>query len=240
MPISKGSNFNAANPQTVVARLVDFGKGSPPVAGGSTARCPRPRLGANCDHAPAAVLYAAGDRLRSQVVSPRSAIPPQRIDLQRSLPPPAEGARRADEGSRCQRRRRPHVIAGTTTCCSPTPGPSPATGLTVLGGAGLAGEGGRAVDRETVRVPSPGRQLDVPPPPAPPPRRCRLCWAERVPRERGDVMSMTETLACHRWHDNLMFPHPRPLPRGDVACVGRSGSRGRGGTGPEFGWRNSL
>jgi hypothetical protein len=187
LPISKGSNFNAANPQTVVARLLDFGKGSPPVAGGSTARGPRPRLGANCDHAPSAVLYPARDRLTSQVVTPRSAIPPQRIDLQRSLPPPGEGARRADEGSRCQRRRRPHVITGTTTRCSPTPGPSPATVSTVLGEAGSAGEGGRAVDGEIARMSSLGQRLDVPPPPAPPPRRGRLCWAERVSRERGEI-----------------------------------------------------
>jgi hypothetical protein len=87
---------------------------------------------------------------------------------------------------------------------------------------------GRVVDGETVRMSSPGRQLDVPPPPAPPPRRGRLCWAERVSRERGDVLSMTETLTCHRWNDNLLFPHPRPLPRGGVGCVWRSGSRGRG------------
>ena len=30
----------------------------------------------------------------------------------------------------------------TTTCCSPTPGPSPATVVVVLGGADFAGEGG--------------------------------------------------------------------------------------------------
>jgi len=100
----------------------------------------------------------------------------------------------------------------------------------VLGGAGLAGEGGRDVDRETARMSSPGRQLDVPPPPAPPPRRCRLCLAERVSRERGDALSIAKPFACHRPNDNLMFPHPRPLPRDGVGCVGRSGSRGRGGT----------
>jgi hypothetical protein len=34
------------------------------------------------------------------------------------------------------------VFRGTATCCSPTPGPSPATMLVVFGGADLAGEGG--------------------------------------------------------------------------------------------------
>ena len=34
------------------------------------------------------------------------------------------------------------VFRGTATCCSPTPGPSPATMLVVFGEADLAGEGG--------------------------------------------------------------------------------------------------
>ena len=41
---------------------------------------------------------------------------------------------------------------------------------------------------------------------------------------------MAQTLASHRRDNNSMFPHPRPLPRDDVVCVGRSGSRGRGET----------
>jgi hypothetical protein len=89
-------------------------------------------------------------------------------------------------------------------------------------------------------MPSLERQLVVPPPPAPPPRRGRLCLAERVSRERGDALSIAKPFACHRRDDNLMFPHPRLLPRDGVGCVGQSGSRGRGGTGPEFGWRNPL
>ena len=188
MPISKGSNFNAANPQTVIARLVDFGKGSPPVAGGSTARDPRPMLGANRDHAPAAVLYAAKDRLTSQGVTPRSAI----------LQSPNES---------------------TSNGAFPLRGKVPEGRMR-----------GRVANGEDVRMSSPGRQLDVPPPPAPPPRRCRLCWAERVSRERGDALSMAKPFACHRRDDNLMFPHPRPLPRDGVGCVGRSGFRGSGGT----------
>ena len=146
MPISKGSNFNAANPQTVAARLIDFGKGSPPVAGGSTARDPRPMLGANRDHAPAAVLYAARDQLTSQVVTPRSAI----------LHFPNES---------------------TCNGAFPLRGKLPEGRMR-----------GRVANGEDVRMSSPGRQLDVPPPPAPPPRRCRLCWAERDSRERGDAL----------------------------------------------------
>jgi hypothetical protein len=41
---------------------------------------------------------------------------------------------------------------------------------------------------------------------------------------------MAKTLESHRENNNSMFPHPRPLPRDEVACVGHSGSRGRGET----------
>ncbi len=91
----------------------------------------------------------------------------------------------------------------TTTCCSPTPGPSPAAGLFVLGGAGFAGEGGH------------GFFITL---------GMHLRW---LPRAR--IESPFRACACDSRNDNLIFPHPRPLPRDGVVCVGRGWFRGRGG-----------
>ena len=136
----------------------------------------------------------------------------------------------------------------TTTCCSPTPGPSPAAGLVVFGGAGFAGEGGRAAFRDIVRRPAPDDNLLFPHP-RPLPRDGVGCVWRGWFRGRGGTWFFFVTLgihlrwlprariespfracACDRRNDNLIFPHPRPLPRGGVVCAWRSWFRGRGGT----------
>jgi hypothetical protein len=135
-------------------------------------------------------------------------------------------------------RSSPSGFAVQTRLCRPTPGPRPTTGPDATSphqfapppnkacssGGKLSWtpferykvpEGrmrGRVVNGADPRIPSPGQQLDVPPPPAPPPRRCRLCWAKWVARERGDARPTAKTFACHRRNDHPTTPRPHRNP----------------------------
>ena len=131
-------------------------------------------------HAPtgtrsARIRHSPGDWL---IFPPPTPIPPEKIPThlrprpRENVPVPLQA-----------RMRHPQAPNPPTSNESTTNGAFPLRGKVPKGRMR-----GRAVDGETARMSSLERQLDVPPPPAPPPRQCRLCLAERVPRERGDVM----------------------------------------------------
>ena len=130
--------------------------------------------------------------------------------------------------------------SGTTTRCSPTPGPSPATMSFVLGTAGRAGEGRRAANGEVVRRSPSQRRTEHPAPPQeptppptaiapgtgsfsrPPPRAPPQRFQPTSTQDRGKMCLSPSGRATDTHRHPTRQPNPRPLPPAQSTLTGTS------------------